>query len=143
MRKIFSKIEIKDYKEERPVISHDMRSKLYIFGGTKITSALRYLMSQVGLSAIVSDNGCALEIAISERVSLLNNWDSMLSIKSNLDSMLFNALEESPQLINISKWGKYLPQKYQVSIIKKKLYDFNGAFDFIENVRLSFQKEHL
>lgn len=136
LRKVFSKMFIQDPASERPMMAHDMRSKIYTFAGTKVTSALRYLMSQIEMSAIVTDNGCALEIATLDNSVLLDKWQSILSLRDNLDSMLYKTLEEAPHLINISKWGKYLPEKYKVLLIKQKLYDFEGAFGFISNYRL-------
>lgn len=50
--------------------------------------------------------------------------------------MLSENLEKTPHLISSSKWGKYLPEKYKVSLIKQKLYDFDGAFHFINSTKL-------
>lgn len=135
LRKIFSG-RIQDSASERPIINHDMKSRIYIFGGTKVTSSLRFLLLQAGLPSIITDNGCTLEMTIPDGSALLSKWQSLLSLKNGIDSMLTQSLETTPHLIDFSKWGKYLPEKYKVSLIKQKLYDFDGAFLFITNIRL-------
>lgn len=141
LRKIFSGTGIKDSLSERPVMSHDMRSAICIFSGSKTTATLRYLLSQVEISSLVADNGCSLEIATLDKATLSEKWTSLLSMQDEVDLILSHSLEEAPQLINFSKWGKYLPEKYKVSLIRQKLYDFEGAFDFIRNYTLIYSKE--
>lgn len=135
LRKIFSG-RVQDPASERPVITHDMKSKIYIFGGTKVVSSLRFLLSQTGLSTIITDNGCTLEVATHDSSALLSKWQSLLSLRNEVNSILIQSLEKTPHLIDFSKWGKYLPEKYKVSVIRQKLYDFDGAFHFITNIRL-------
>lgn len=141
LRKIFSGTGIKDSLSERPVMSHDMRSTICIFSGSKTTAALRYLLSQVEISSLVADNSCSLEIATLDKATLSEKWSSLLSMQDEVDLILSHSLEEAPQLIHFSKWGKYLPEKYKVSLIRQKLYDFEGAFDFIRNYTLIYSKE--
>jgi ATP-dependent Lhr-like helicase len=42
-------------------------------------------------------------------------------------------LEHKPEMINFSKWGIFLPSKYQAAIICQQFYDFPGAFQLLEN----------
>lgn len=60
----------------------------------------------------------------------------MSNTKGCIDTLLSQAIQRNPSLINFSKWGKYLPVKYQVSLIRQKLYDFDAAFEFIRTIKL-------
>jgi hypothetical protein len=57
-----------------------------------------------------------------------------LSVKEGLDNMLLSSLEKAPHLINFYWMGEYLPDKYKISLTKEKLYDFDGAFEFIDKI---------
>ena len=135
MRKIFSKMDIKNPISERPVMFSKKNSKIYIFAGSKITSTLRYLLSQIGLSASINESDGYCSIKINNAFSV-EKWNSILALQENVDTLLFRTLEEKPYLIDVFKWGKYLPKKYIVSLIKQKLYDFDGAFDFVKTIKL-------
>lgn len=50
--------------------------------------------------------------------------------------MLLSSLEESLHLINFTRWGEYLPDKYKISLIEEKLYDFDGAFESIDKIQV-------
>ncbi len=138
LRKTYVKTGVSDSLHERPLMIGDMRTKICIFGGTKTTATIRYLLSYIGIPSIETDNRCSLEIASFDKTFFLDKWLSMLSLQDNVDSMLYRSLEEAPHLINFSKWGKYLPDKYKVSLIRQKLYDFNQAFTFIANIHLLY-----
>ena len=136
LRKEFSEMNIENPISERPVISSEKSSKIYIFAGSKITSTLRYLLSQIGLSFIEENDGsCSIEI---NNHFSIKKWNSILALEENIDVLLSRTLENDPYLIDFFKWGKYLPQKYIISLIKQKLYDFDGAFDFVRTVKLIF-----
>lgn len=138
LRKIFSKIGVKNINSERIVVISDIHTKIFTFCGTKITAALKYLLAHIELPSIISDNGCSLEITIEDKDNFNEKWKSLLFFQKNLDTMLLSSLKETPHLINISRWGEYLPDKYKISLIKEKLYDFDGAFKFIDKMNFIY-----
>lgn len=69
LRKRFSG-RVQDPASERLVIIHDMKSMIHVFGGTKVASSLRFLLSKIGLYAIVTDNGCTLEVVTPDNSAL-------------------------------------------------------------------------
>jgi len=139
LRKTFSKMNVQNSTTERPIETESASAKIYLFSGSKTTLALKYLLTQMELSVKISDSGCSLDITKSldktlpiDKAFLSEKWQSVLSLQKELDSLLLRTLEENPYLIEFSKWGKYLPEKYQASLIRQKLYDFDGAFNFVE-----------
>lgn len=93
-------------------------------------------MSQCNISALITNNGCSMELLGRGESNFLAIWHSLLLLKDDLDSLLYSSLEETPHLISISKWGKHLPEKYKVALIKQKTFDFEGTFQFIANTKL-------
>lgn len=139
LRKIFSKIEVENINTERIVFTSEFSSKIFIFSGTKVNRTLKYLLEHIGFSAIENDNYCSLDIKMNAN-NFNQKWKSLLSLKGNLENILLASLQANPHLISFTKWGKYLPDKYKVSLIKEKLYDFDEAFEFIDKIQLIYTK---
>lgn len=57
--------------------------------------------------------------------------------KSYCASFLIKILEIRPSILDFSKWGKFLPKPYQVSLVRNKYYDINSTAGFLKNVKLS------
>jgi len=54
----------------------------------------------------------------------------------NIDEHLLSHLEVNERLIEFCKWGEYLPKEYQAEILKERLFDFENAVAFINNINL-------
>lgn len=136
LRKDFRPMSIQNPTTERPLLCMNNRSIIHLFAGTKVTETLRYLMSKRNISALITNNGCSMELSDMDESNSLAIWHSLLLLKDDLDSLLYSSLEETPHLIHIPKWGKHLPEKYKVALIKQKTFDFEGTFQFIANTKL-------
>ena len=55
----------------------------------------------------------------------------------DLEPYLVSAVEHNPALLAFSKFGAYLPLKYQVHLVRDKRFDFAGAMDFLSTVHTS------
>ena len=61
----------------------------------------------------------------------------MLNInEALLDEHILEQLKADNSLLNFSKWGIYLPDKYKVALIKENHFDIEGAINFISNFKL-------
>jgi ATP-dependent Lhr-like helicase len=58
----------------------------------------------------------------------------MLFELGNFDQHLYALLTERPSLMDFSKWGIYLPSKYQIALLKAKRFDVGGTMKFIETI---------
>jgi len=58
---------------------------------------------------------------------------------SSLDStsILSKLLERNPDILDFSKWGKYLPIKYQIELLKSSYFDFKGALYFFDTIKIT------
>ncbi|MEG1187515.1 MAG: DEAD/DEAH box helicase [Bacteroidales bacterium] len=123
------------HRHQRPLLIHDNRCELYTFTGTKINRALSCLLTLSGIQNAIGETSS--EIDIEELPSVVKHcWKNLPSLRSEVDHYLVNLLQEKPNLINFSKWGYLLPQKYQIDLLKNRYYDFNGAFEYIEQTSL-------
>ena len=75
------------------------------------------------------------EFDISKK-ELLAKWDSITITFADIDSHITKLLEELPSLLDFSKWGRYLPLKYKVRLLKDKYYDIPGAEQLLSTINL-------
>lgn len=137
LQKAFSNAGVKDNIAERIVITSSVNTRVFVFNGTKVITTLRYLLTHVGLPSQFTNNYCSLEMTVDE-ANFKGKWNTLLSLKGDIDKMLLASLEENPTLMSFSKFGEYLPDKYKVSLLKEKLYDFDKAFEFIDKMHLIY-----
>ncbi|MCJ7936151.1 MAG: hypothetical protein MUW56_21605 [Chryseobacterium sp.] len=48
--------------------------------------------------------------------------------------MLIDLLENTPEIIDFSKWGKFLPISYQAHLLKEKYFDFEGCYTYLQHL---------
>ncbi len=134
LRSDFKRMKIKDYRKDRPVIINQNGLIIHVFGGTKIIETIKFLLNLINFKSNIINLGCSIETNISDWNMFISSMNSLLSYKDEclLNSAIEKRLEE-PVFLEISKWGKFLPDKPKVDLIKQKLFDFEGAFKFIEN----------
>lgn len=138
MRKDFSNFPIKNLLYDRPVIDKDGKLRIYTFTGSKINRTIAMLLKSMGYEVLMVDQSSSFEIKIS-RSSLDDILSNLISLdREIINNHLMEELNRNEALIVFSKWGKYLPEKYQVKVILEKHYDLEGANDYIKNLQLKF-----
>lgn len=135
LRNSFSPYKIKNIKTERAINIHPNKTEIFIFAGSRVAYTLSYLFSVIGYSSISDNNLCSLLVYIPEQDEFYKQWKSLLLLERKIDDILLSELDSNPNRFNITRWSKYLPNKFKVSLIKESLYDFEGAFKFIEETR--------
>ena len=60
-------------------------------------------------------------------VDFLNKLKVMDLRLLDMDFEINNLLESNPAILDFSKWGRYLPKKYQAELLKEKYFDLKGA----------------
>jgi len=135
LRYDFKGFPILDLETERPLIVKDGKLIFYTFTGTKINKSLNFLINLVGFNTTVDDQTSSIEI----ETSLLDFKDLTKKIKlvyKDIDTYLVNALDKNEALLGFSKWGLFLPMRYQCEILKDRYFDFEGAIEFMELTKL-------
>ncbi len=129
----FSQFSIQNFETDRPLVKKENRFVFYTFSGTKINRSLSFLIGILGYDVILNDNNSSLEIhtdSFSKVISEIKNK------YRTIDSHLKEKLLENDNLLAFSKWGTYLPMEYKIAIVKERYFDFVGALNFLENVRI-------
>lgn len=133
MRQAFSVFNIKNIQNDRPVLTSDKHLELYTFTGSRINTTLHFLFDLAEIKNILIEN-CSefiIEISLQE---LLIKWQSIIQLIPNIDTNIKCLLERTPELLSFSKWGLYLPPKYQVKLVKEKYFDIENTEKFLKNI---------
>ena len=134
IRDIFSKICIKDVDKERFVINKGHKVEFFLFTSTIIERSISFVFKILDIQfTTTKDSGLSsfdLNITIADISTVI---EKIKNIILEVDIHLKTILENNPDFIKISKFGKYLPLKYQVKFLKESYFDFLGVTQFLND----------
>jgi ATP-dependent Lhr-like helicase len=122
MRKDFSVFNIQNLKTDRPLLTTEKHLQLFTFTGTRINRTFQMLLNIAGIKNHLEDSSSSFDIEVPKQ-ELLAKWNSLAQPFADIDTHITNLLETTPILLDFSKWGLYLPQTFQVKLIKDKYFD--------------------
>lgn len=122
MRKDFSVFNIQNLQVDRPLLTTEKHLQLYTFTGTRINRTIQLLLNVAGIKNTLDDSCSEFDIEVPKQV-LLTKWNSLTEPFADIDNHIANLLETTPTLLDFSKWGLYLSQKFKVKLIKDKYFD--------------------
>ena len=133
MRREFSVFDLQNIESERILLVSEKKVLFYTFTGTKINRTLKLLFDAIEIKNILDDRTSMFYIMISkeEFLSKLNLINSNIEI---IDEIVTKELEKNPESLTLSKWGAYLPLKFQIRLMKKNYYDIIQTQEFLLNV---------
>lgn len=139
LRTEFSVFRITNVKKQRPVLNSNDNIFFYSFAGSQINKTICLLFEQIGIEYKHEDSSSVFELKLLESDPLEKLKATKLS-GDQINEILYKHLEINPSSINISKWGAYLPLKFQAEILKNKLYNFEGCFAFLNKIDYVFNE---
>jgi len=122
MRKDYSVFNIQNLKTDRPLLTTEKHLQLFTFTGTRINRTFQMLLNIAGIKNHLDDSSSSFDIEVPKQ-ELLAKWNSLSQPFADIDTHITNLLESTPTLLDFSKWGLYLPQTFQVKLIKDKYFD--------------------
>lgn len=134
-RKDFSVFSINDFKTERPLLTSNNSMRFYSFTSSKINRTLHFILKGLKVKSTLYDEESLFEIEDNtgaEFITILQGIDR----NQNIDGMLTGFLENIPEIIDFSKWGKYLPISYQAALLKEKYFDFEGCYIYLQDLKI-------
>lgn len=122
MRKYFSVFNIQNSKTDRPLLTTEKHLQLFTFTGTRINRTFQMLLNIAGVKNHHDDSSSSFDIEVPKQ-ELLAKWNSLSLPFADIDTHITNLLATTPTLLDFSKWGLYLPETFQVKLIKDKYFD--------------------
>lgn len=135
LRKEFSVFKIKDLSSQRPLQSKEKNLQLFTFTSTRINRTIQLLLDISGIKNNLDDDSSSFFIQVSKQ-ELISKWSSLTVPLENIDSHISKLLKANPALLDFSKWGVYLPENYQVKLIKDKYFDIVETKEFLSKMKL-------
>ncbi len=134
MRKEFSAFNIQSLPFERPLRSTGLMLTLHTFTGSRINQTISLLLSIAGIKNELDDKRSEITMETTTQ-QLLMLWKSLTAPLESIDNHLSLLLHSNPTLLDFSKWGSHLPQKFQVKLIKDKYYDISNTEDYLKSIK--------
>lgn len=135
LQKEFAGFKITKFQIERPLRIKESSVELFTFTGTKINNAICLLLDLSGISYKLDASSSSFEIETSI-AELREKWSALKLSPNDIENHLLDLIEKRPQIMSFSKWGKLLPAKFQMELLKEKYYNFDGANLFINSCKL-------
>ena len=135
LRRDFSVFDIKDLKIERPLLITEKRLELFTFTGTRINRTIQFLLNIVGIKNTLDDSTSSFELETGKQ-ELIKKWNTLSNHLINIEAQIATLLQASPALLDFSKWGIYLPEDFQVKLLKDKYFDFENAEQFLGRINI-------
>ncbi len=135
LRKDFSVFNIQNLEIERPLLITDKHIQLFSFTGTKINRTIQLLLNIAGIKNMPRENSSSFDVEVSKQV-LLSKWDSLCKPLGEIDTHISTLLKEKPALLDFSKWGTYLPEKYKIKLVRNKYFDIEQTEQLLKTMRL-------
>lgn len=130
MRKEFAIFKITDVKNERLLLLSDLHAELFTFTGTRINRTFQLLLNITGIKSTMDAISSSFYInPLNENIS--KKLSNLLYSLTEIDSHIHEILHSNPAILSFSKWGQYLPEVFQVQILKDKYYDIQGTKDYL------------
>lgn len=135
LRKDFSVFNIQNLQTDRPLLSAEKHLQLFTFTGTRINRTIQLLLNIFGIKNILDDPSSSFDIEVSKQ-EVISKWNSLTLPLNDIDIHISNLLQTNPALLDFSKWGLYLPENYQVKLLKDKYFDIEQTAELLATMKL-------
>lgn len=135
MRNDFSVFNIKDLQSERPLLTAEKHLQLFTFTGTRINRTIQLLLNIAGIKNTLDDSSSSLDIEVPKQ-ELISKWNYLSFPLTDIDTHISTLLETNPTLLDFSKWGIYLPKRYQIKLVRNKYFDIEQTKELLSKLEL-------
>jgi len=135
MRSEFAVFSVNNFGLQRPLMNSNDNLELFSFAGSKINKSIGFIYDYLGIEYQYFDHQSSFTFKQNTEIDSVHAILSFSLNDAQINDVITKHLELNPKLINVSKWGAYLPLKFQIEILKKIEYDFEGCFNFLRNLR--------
>lgn len=134
LRQEFSIFTINNLLIQRPILCKDSNIHLYTFSSTRINRTIQLLLNNAQLENSLFDYNSSFELECSFN-DFEKTWFSLSTRISNVDEFISDIIYSTPSILDFSKWGAFLPHKYQISLVKEKYYDIEGVKSYLDTIQ--------
>lgn len=135
IRKNFAVFNIKDLQSERPFLTSEKHLQLFTFTGTRINRTLQLLLNIAGIKNTLDDSNSSFDIKVPKQ-DLISKWNYLSYPLTDIDTHISTLLLNNQSLLDFSKWGIYLPEKYKIKLVKNKYFDIKQTKEILSRMKI-------
>ncbi|MDM1679909.1 DEAD/DEAH box helicase [Myroides odoratimimus] len=136
LRDEFAVYKLINYKIDRP-LKHDVnKTELYTFASSKINRTICLFLDFNGIKNDYNDLENSIVLKLTTAQDLFKLFSKFNIDSKEINSYLKQVMEQNPNIIDFSKWGKYLPINQQVSLLVDAYYSIEETLQFLNNIEL-------
>lgn len=136
LRDEFAVYKLINYKIDRP-LKHDVnKTELYTFASSKINRTICLFLDFNGIKNDYNDLENSIILKLTTTQDLYKLFSKFNIDSKEINSYLKQVIEQNPNIIDFSKWGKYLPINQQVSLLVDAYYSIEETLQFLNNIEL-------
>lgn len=139
MRKDFSVFDVKSTESDRPLLIAERNLEFFTFTSTKVNRTIGLLLDIASIKNNIDENNSSITLGIGAQ-DFVTKFKYLLALLPDIDNHLALQLSSNPTLLDFSKWGAYLPQKYKIQLLKNKYYDFDYTEKLIGRLNIVLNK---
>ncbi|MCL2289219.1 MAG: DEAD/DEAH box helicase [Bacteroidetes bacterium] len=130
LRNDFSMFDIQNANKDRPLLVSGKYIRLFTFTGTRINRTIQLLLNIAGIKNMPREYSSSFDIEASQQ-EFHHKWSSICQPIAEIDTYISTLLREKPALLDFSKWGTYLPDKYKMKFVKDRYFDIEQTGHFL------------
>jgi ATP-dependent Lhr-like helicase len=132
LRDDFKIFTINDPLTERPLEVKHKEMIWYTFQGSKINRTIKFLLKYADAEALQYEDNSSFVMPVDDIATII---ESATKVFDDIDRYLEYEITDNPAIMEFSKYGSYLPLKYQLRLLKDKKFDFYTTMDFLTTSR--------
>jgi len=135
LRQEFSVFPIADSARDRPLLVTTNNVLAYTFAGTKINRTIALFLKMKGMEFELDEDASLFEVKTTLQ-HFLETWSQLRQTEEEIDTVIGRDLTDVPALLQkCSKWGRFLPLRYQVLLLKSRYYDLPGTNALLDTLQ--------
>ncbi|MDR2238137.1 MAG: DEAD/DEAH box helicase [Chryseobacterium sp.] len=138
MRKEFIFFEVNHFQTDRPLLCDPESENItfYSFTGCKINRTISFILDTGCIEHILDEGESQFRLDLQQKVDFTALLKEINLSQTDFDQPLTDLLERLPEILSFSKWGAYLPLRYQVALLKNRYFDFEETFKFLSDLNI-------
>ncbi len=126
LRADFLPFGVQDFKTERVVRWGEKKAQFYSFSSSRINRTLQLVFNAAGAKTTLDDYSSCLTVEATKPL-FMRIWSELPMYLERIDTHIAKALRATPALLDFSKWGELLEEKYQIALLKNRHFDVEGT----------------
>jgi ATP-dependent Lhr-like helicase len=140
LRRDFSAFKLQNMQTDRVLFKSRNHVRFFTFTGTLVNHTLKLLFDVAGIKNELHEQSSMFDISDISEDDFLSKWKTLPRYIPDMDFHIGNSLKEKPMQMDFSKYGAYLPENFQIELLRNKYFDTEQTKEFLKTVLKKSEK---